>query len=61
MPGSDDENPGQPSISAISTDAHRRREVSEDTPLLRAATDVPYYHSTQSPDETFRDHELAAD
>ncbi|KFY76914.1 hypothetical protein V499_03605 [Pseudogymnoascus sp. VKM F-103] len=61
MPGSDDENPGQSSISAISTDAHRRRAVSEDTPLLRAATDVPYYHSTQSPDETFRDHELAAD
>lgn len=61
MPGSDDENSGQPSISPISTDAHHRREFSEDTPLLRAATDVPYYHSTQSPDETFRDHELAAD
>lgn len=58
MPDSDDENLGQPSIS---TDAHHRREFSEDTPLLRAATDVPYYHSTQSPDETFRDHELAAD
>lgn len=61
MPGRDEENLGQPSISQISTDAHHRREFSEDTPLLRAATDVPYYHSTSSPDETFRDHELAAD
>ena len=60
MPSSD-ENPGQSSLSPIDADTHHRREFSEDTPLLRAATDVPYYHSTQSPDETFRDHELADD
>ncbi|KFY17823.1 hypothetical protein V492_00352 [Pseudogymnoascus sp. VKM F-4246] len=61
MPGSDEETLGEPSIRPIASDTHHQREFSEDTPLLRAATDVPYYHSTQSPDETFRDHELAAD
>ncbi|KFY37172.1 hypothetical protein V495_07299 [Pseudogymnoascus sp. VKM F-4514 (FW-929)] len=61
MPSSDDENLGQPSRRPISSDTHHRREIAEDTPLLRAATDVPYYHSTESPDETFEDNELAAD
>jgi hypothetical protein len=36
-----------------------RRIVSEETPLLAAATDVPYHHHrSSSPDETFRDDEL---
>lgn len=38
---------------------HHRREYSEDTPLLRAVTDVPFYHSASSPDATIHDRELA--
>jgi hypothetical protein len=37
----------------------QRRNITEDTPLLAAATDVPYaHHGTSSPDETIYDDEL---
>lgn len=62
MPKSDSESSrGRLPVLPTSSDGHHRREYSEDTPLLRAVTDVPYYHSVGSPDETLRDNELAGD
>lgn len=62
MSNGGDESPrGEPTFSHLHDNTHHRGEFSEHTPLLRAATDVPYYHSAQSPDETIQDHELAND